>query len=150
MNMNRVLVTFIGLLFTACVLAAEPPTLPSDANELVYAIYKDLIEINTTHSAGDNTLAANRVADWLRAAGFAEGDIFVGGKAEKKGNLVARLRGSGDKPPFILLAHLDVVEAQRSDWSMDPFTLNEQDGYFYGRGTVPGGHQHSQPDPLEA
>ena len=55
--------------------------------------------------------------------------------APRKGNLVARLRGTGARRPLLLLAHLDVVEARREDWSIDPFTLLEQDGYFYGRGT---------------
>ena len=114
----------------------EIPILPDDDHQLVYNIYKELVESNTTNSAGDNTLAANRVAAWLRVAGFADEDIFVGGPKARKGNMVARLRGSGEKKPFILLAHLDVVEAKRSDWSVDPFTLNEIDGYFYGRGTL--------------
>ena len=117
-------------------LAAEPRTLPDDNNQLVYEIYKELIETNTTNSVGDNTLAAERVAAWLKASGFSDDDIFIGGPKERKGNLVARLHGSGEKEPIILLAHLDVVEAKRSDWSMDPFTLHEIDGYFYGRGTL--------------
>jgi len=115
--------------------AAEHRVLPVDDQQLVYEIYKELIETNTTHSVGDNTLAANQIASWLRTAGFAEDDIFIGGPKARKGNIVARLHGSGEKKPIILLAHLDVVEAQRSDWSMDPFTLHEKDGYFYGRGT---------------
>jgi acetylornithine deacetylase/succinyl-diaminopimelate desuccinylase-like protein len=121
-------------------MAAELRVLPDDDNQLVYEIYKELIETNTTHSVGDNTLAAERVAAWLKAAGFTDDDIFIGGPKARKGNLVARLRatseGGGEKEPIILLAHLDVVEAKRSDWSMDPFTLHEVDGYFYGRGTL--------------
>jgi acetylornithine deacetylase/succinyl-diaminopimelate desuccinylase-like protein len=116
--------------------AEDGRALPDDDAQLVYEIYKELIETNTTNSVGDNTLAATRVASWLMAAGFAEDDVFIGGPKERKGNLVARLRGTGKKRPLILLAHLDVVEAERSDWSMDPFTLHEQDGYFYGRGTL--------------
>ncbi|MDG1232802.1 MAG: M20/M25/M40 family metallo-hydrolase [Pseudomonadales bacterium] len=116
--------------------AQSLPTLPEDDNQLAYEIYKELIETNTTDSAGDNTLAAEKIARWLSAAGFPQEDIFVGGKKEKKGNLVARLHGTGANKPFILLAHLDVVEAKRSDWTMDPFTLHETDGYFYGRGTM--------------
>ncbi len=103
---------------------------------MVLQIYKELIETNTTDSVGDNTLAANRIAAWLRGGGFSNDDIFIGGPKERKGNLVARLHGTGEKEPLILLAHLDVVEAKRDDWSMDPFTLNEIDGYFYGRGTL--------------
>ena len=116
--------------------AQSLPILPEDDNQLVYAIYKELIETNTTHSIGDNTLAAEKIARWLKAAGFPQEDIFIGGKKEKKGNLVARLHGTGTNKPFILLAHLDVVEAKRADWSMDPFTLHETGGYFYGRGTM--------------
>ncbi len=117
-------------------LAEDLRQLPSDDRQLVFEIYKELIETNTTNSIGDNTLAANRMAAWLRAAGFPDQDIFIGGPKDRKGNLVARLRGTGEKEPMILLAHLDVVEAKRSDWSMDPFTLHEVDGYFYGRGTL--------------
>jgi acetylornithine deacetylase/succinyl-diaminopimelate desuccinylase-like protein len=124
------------LVYCQSVWADEARTLPADEDRLVYEIYKELIETNTTNSVGDNTLAANRIAIWLKAAGFTDADIFIGGPKERKGNLVARLRGTGKKKPLILLAHLDVVEAKRSDWSMDPFTLHEVDGYFYGRGTL--------------
>ena len=71
----------------------------------------------------------------LLAAGFPAGDVQVLGARPRKGNLVARLRGTGARRPLLLLAHLDVVEARREDWSVDPFTLLEKDGYFYGRGT---------------
>jgi acetylornithine deacetylase/succinyl-diaminopimelate desuccinylase-like protein len=71
----------------------------------------------------------------LRAAGFAGPDLQVLSSAPRKGNLVARLRGTGPRKPILLLAHLDVVEAKREDWSMEPFKLIEQDGYLYGRGT---------------
>jgi acetylornithine deacetylase/succinyl-diaminopimelate desuccinylase-like protein len=71
----------------------------------------------------------------LRAAGFAESDVQVFKPVPGKGNLVARLHGSGARKPILLLAHLDVVEARREDWSFDPFQLLEKDGYFYGRGS---------------
>ena len=71
----------------------------------------------------------------LRAAGFPAADVQVLAPQPRKGNLVARLRGTGQRRPLLLLAHLDVVEARREDWSTDPFTLLEKDGYFYGRGT---------------
>jgi acetylornithine deacetylase/succinyl-diaminopimelate desuccinylase-like protein len=71
----------------------------------------------------------------LRDAGFPESDVRVLGPHPRKGNLVARLRGSGKRAPVLLLAHIDVVEALPSDWSFDPFTFLEQEGYFYGRGT---------------
>jgi acetylornithine deacetylase/succinyl-diaminopimelate desuccinylase-like protein len=99
-------------------------------------IYKELVEINTTDTpAGNVTKAAEAVAARLRAAGFPEADIKVLGPDPRKHNLVARLRGTGAKKPLLLLAHLDVVEAKREDWSFDPFTFLEKDGYFYGRGT---------------
>ena len=57
------------------------------------------------------------------------------GPNDRKGNLVARLRGTGAHKPILLMGHLDVVEARREDWSMDPFQFIEKDGFFYGRGT---------------
>ena len=71
----------------------------------------------------------------LKAAGFPESDVFVGGAIPRKGNVVARYHGTGARKPILLLAHIDVVEARREDWSVDPFQLTEKDGYFYGRGT---------------
>src|SRR5919206_1988578 len=105
---------------------------------LLRDIYKELVEINTTDSVGDCTHAAQAMAARLRAAGFPAEDVQVlvpEGNA-KKGNLVARLRGTGAKKPVLLLAHIDVVEARREDWSTDPFKLTEADGYLYGRGTT--------------
>jgi len=104
-------------------------------DSLAREIYKELIEINTTDSVGDNTKAAEAMAARLRAAGFPDADIRVLGPHPRKGNLVARYRGAGQQKPLLLLAHLDVVEALREDWSFDPFKFLEQDGYFYGRGT---------------
>jgi acetylornithine deacetylase/succinyl-diaminopimelate desuccinylase-like protein len=102
--------------------------------KLTREIFKELIEINTTHSSGNTTKAAEAMAARLRAAGFSDKDIFVGGAAEKKGNLVATLRGTGKRKPILLLAHLDVVEALRSDWTTDPFKFEEIDGFYYARG----------------
>src|SRR5467141_3427037 len=99
------------------------------------AIVKELIEINTTDSIGSTTKAAQAMAARLRAAGFPAADVQVLGPDPRKGNLVVRLHGRGTGKPLLLLAHLDVVEAKREDWSMDPFVLTEQDGYYYGRGT---------------
>src|SRR5438067_4997183 len=109
--------------------------LDAPTKQLARDIYKELIEINTTDSSGDNTRAAEAMAARLRAAGFAADDVQVLGPAPRKGNLIARLRGSTKEKPILLLAHLDVVEAKREDWSLDPFVLTEQDGYYYGRGT---------------
>src|SRR5438128_3259423 len=109
--------------------------LDGTSKQLARDIYQELIEINTTESSGDNTRAAEAMAARLRAAGFSADDVQVLGPAPRKGNLVARLRGSTKEKPILLLAHLDVVEAKREDWSLDPFVLTEKDGYFYGRGT---------------
>ena len=108
----------------------------SKDQQLARDIFKELIEINTTHSSGNTTTAADAMAKRLIAAGFPEKDIQVIGPAQVNRNLVARFRGSGKKPPILFLAHLDVVAALREDWSMDPFLLTEKDGFFYGRGTM--------------
>src|SRR5947207_1051897 len=107
----------------------------SPQQRLARDIYKELVEINTVTATGDTAKAAEAMAARLRTAGFAEADVRVFTPAPRKGNLVARLRGSGAKRPLLLLAHIDVVEAKREDWSTDPFKLVEKDGYFYGRGT---------------
>lgn len=131
----RILLAFFFLSAFWCQnLQAEPKEL-SDAEELARALFKELIEINTTDAQGNTTEAAEAMAARLIAAGFPEEDVKVLGPHPRKGNLVARLRGSGSHRPLLLLAHLDVVEALREDWSFDPFVFLEQDGYFYGRGT---------------
>ena len=103
--------------------------------QLARDIYQELIEINTVTATGDTARAAEAMAARLRAAGFSGADVQVFTPAPRKGNLVARLRGNGSRKPILLLAHIDVVEAKREDWSVDPFKLIEKDGYFYGRGT---------------
>jgi acetylornithine deacetylase/succinyl-diaminopimelate desuccinylase-like protein len=100
-------------------------------------LYKELVETNTTLSAGSCTLAAQRMAARLKAAGFKDADIrlFSVPDHAKEGGLVATLAGKDPKAKAILLlAHLDVVEAKRADWTRDPFVLVEEGGYFYGRG----------------
>src|SRR5437762_6713554 len=106
---------------------------PNDAR--ARDIFKQLIEINTTDSIGNVTTAAEAVAARLKAAGFAASDVQVLGPDPRKHNVVARYRGTGARRPLLLLAHLDVVEAKREDWSVDPFTFLEKDGFYYGRGT---------------
>ena len=98
-------------------------------------IFKELIEINTTDSVGSVTAASEAMAKRLRDAGFPESDVQVLGPNDRKKNLVARLHGTGERKPILLISHLDVVEARRDDWNMDPFQFIEKDGYFYGRGT---------------
>ncbi len=99
-------------------------------------IYQELVEINTSHSGGDTTRAVNAMGKRLRDAGFAAADVQVFEPFPKKGNLVLRFKGSGDKKPMLLLAHIDVVEARREDWATDPFKLLEADGYFTARGSI--------------
>jgi acetylornithine deacetylase/succinyl-diaminopimelate desuccinylase-like protein len=110
---------------------------PLDAQILARGIFQELIEINTTDSAGSTTVAAEAVAQRLKAAGFPPDDVrlLTPSSAPQRGNLVARLHGTGGARPILLLAHLDVVEARPEDWSVPPFRLLERDGYFYGRGT---------------
>jgi acetylornithine deacetylase/succinyl-diaminopimelate desuccinylase-like protein len=103
--------------------------------QMAVDIYKELVEINTVTATGDTGRAADAMAARLRTAGFDAADVQVFKPAPRKGNLVARLRGTGARRPMLLLAHLDVVEAKPEDWSVNPFKLTEKDGYFYGRGT---------------
>src|SRR5215470_100439 len=104
----------------------------------LHDIYKQLIEIDTTHDHGSTTKAAEAMAARLVAAGLPAADVkvIVPPNAPTKGNLLARLRGTGGKKPILLLAHLDVVEARKEDWTTDPFRLVEKDGFYYGRGTT--------------
>ncbi|WP_225009888.1 M20/M25/M40 family metallo-hydrolase [Novosphingobium percolationis] len=130
----------VALAAAAPALAIPPPLPGVDTGEQAFrATYKELVETNTTLSSGSCTLAAERMAARLKAAGFADSQLtlFATPEHPKDGGLVAIYPGSSRKlKPMLLLAHLDVVEARREDWTRDPFTLIEEDGYFYGRGTV--------------
>jgi acetylornithine deacetylase/succinyl-diaminopimelate desuccinylase-like protein len=120
------------------VLAAVVPAAAeglSPQQQLAFDIYKELVEINTVTATGDTAQAAEAMAARLRAAGFVEADVHAFSPAPRKGNLVARLRGTGARKPILLVAHLDVVPANREDWSVDPFKLIERDSYFYARGS---------------
>src|ERR1700681_3056934 len=108
----------------------------SPQQQLAFDIYKELVEINTVTATGDTAQAAEAMAARLRAAGFADADVHAFQPAPRKGNLVARLRGSGARKPILLVAHLDVVSDNREDWSVEPFKLTEKDGYFYARGVA--------------
>src|SRR6266550_4470971 len=113
----------------------QRPLSPND--QRARDIFEQLININTTGSSGSTTLASNAMAKRLLDAGFPAADVQVIGPAGSKNyNLVARFRGTGPQKPVLLLAHIDVVEAKREDWSVDPFTFLERDGFFYGRGTM--------------
>jgi acetylornithine deacetylase/succinyl-diaminopimelate desuccinylase-like protein len=120
--------------------AAHVRAAPAQAQErypaLAHEILKQFIDTDTTHAKGSSGLA-QLIADRAIAAGYAPGDVVVLAPADHptKGNVIIRLRGKGLGKPLLANGHLDVVEANREDWSVDPFRLTEKDGYFYGRGT---------------
>ncbi|MGB3804997.1 M20/M25/M40 family metallo-hydrolase [Sphingopyxis granuli] len=127
----------LPLLFAAPAMAADAQPRP---DQLAFRdIYKELVETDTTLSAGSCTLAAERMAARLTAAGFADSQLtlFADPAHPKEGGLVAVYPGtSKTAKPILLIAHIDVVEAKRADWERDPFRMVEEDGYFYGRGTA--------------
>ena len=117
---------------------AEPPKIVRPDQLAFRDLYKELVEINTTLSVGSCTAAAEAMGARLKAAGFPESDVkvVVADGHPKEGSLVAVLHGTDPKSkPMLLLAHIDVVEANRADWTRDPFKLVEENGYFFGRGT---------------
>ena len=119
--------------------AARAQEVPLRPDQLAYrAIYKELVETNTTLSVGSCTQAAAQVGARLKSAGFVDADLtyFALPQKPREGGVVAILKGSDPKAgAVLLLGHLDVVEANREDWTRDPFTLIEEGGYFYARGT---------------
>jgi acetylornithine deacetylase/succinyl-diaminopimelate desuccinylase-like protein len=116
---------------------AQGPLPPEPDKVLARAILKELVEINSTHDQG-STQAARAIYGRLLAAGFAEKDLAVLAPLEHptKGNIVVRYHGKGRGEPVLFLGHLDVVEANPQDWSIEPFKLTEKDGWFYGRGSI--------------
>jgi len=148
-----VLLMALFLLSALCLLAAparavrtraaaaddgEPAKLAPAERQLARDVFQQLIETNTTHSTGSTTAAAEAIRARLLKAGFAAEDMEIAGPRPNRMNLVVRYRALGrgtDAKPVLVIGHLDVVEAARADWSMDPFTFTEKDGYFYGRGT---------------
>ncbi len=131
-HLCRAVLLLIGCAGLCCGTGAQSS---NEVNQEARSIFKELIEINTTDSVGNVTAASEAMAKRLRAAGFPDQDVIVAGPTERKKNMVARFRGTGQKKPILFIGHLDVVEARREDWTTDPFTFVEQDGYFYGRGT---------------
>jgi acetylornithine deacetylase/succinyl-diaminopimelate desuccinylase-like protein len=134
---------FVALAASSLGAQSAPPPSPTTLTphqKAARAIYKQLIEINTVDSVGSVTKAAEAIAARFRAAGFPAKDVqvLVPAGHPTKGNLVVRYRGragASAKKPILLLAHLDVVAANRDDWPRDPFVLHEEGGYFLGRGT---------------
>jgi acetylornithine deacetylase/succinyl-diaminopimelate desuccinylase-like protein len=126
----------LALAFLPAGLAAQYPARLTPFQQLGRDVLAQLVHINTTHENGNTTWAADSLAARFRAAGFPAADVQVVGPGARNRNLVVRYRGTGRRKPVLLLAHLDVVQALRSDWSLDPFTLTEKDGYFYGRGVL--------------
>lgn len=123
-------------LTASAVVRAADSAADEASNKLAHEILQQLVEINTTDSVGNVTVAVEALAQRFREAGFAAADVVVVGPDNpKKKNLVVRLHGTGKHKPVLLMGHVDVVEARREDWSTDPFKLVEQDGYLYGRGT---------------
>src|SRR5882724_1022760 len=134
--MKRVCLLALVIGWTVPLYAQTQRTL-SPNDQRARDIFEQLINVNTTGSSGSTTVAATAMAKRLSDAGFPAGDVLVVGPAGSKNyNLVARFRGTGTQKPVLLLAHIDVVEAKREDWSVDPFTFLERDGFFYGRGTM--------------
>jgi acetylornithine deacetylase/succinyl-diaminopimelate desuccinylase-like protein len=133
MALRRKFLTLAGALpFLSLMSGAH---LDDATRSLSHDIFRQLVEINTTDSVGSVTLAAEAMRQRLLDAGFDPADVQVLGPNERKGNLVARLHGSGAHKPILIIGHLDVVEARREDWTTNPFEFVEKDGYFYGRGT---------------
>jgi acetylornithine deacetylase/succinyl-diaminopimelate desuccinylase-like protein len=120
--------------------ALAAPKASADTGEAAFrSLYKELVETNTTGSAGSCTLAAERMAARMKSAGFPDGDlvVFTPEGKPKDGGLVATFPGKDPKAKAILLlAHIDVVEARREDWTRDPFVMVEENGFFYGRGVA--------------
>ena len=130
----RTLSLSLAALLSSTAAAAQP----ADGEAAFRATYKELVETNTTLSAGSCTLAAERMAARLKAAGFPAGDLhlIVAPGHPKEGSLVAVLPGRDPAAKAVLLlAHIDVVEANRADWERDPFTLVEENGFFFARGS---------------
>ena len=117
--------------------AAPGPLPPAEDQDLGRALFKEMVEIRSTHDAGSTELA-RAIEEHLLRAGFAREDVtFIAPDDHPtKGNIVIRYRGKGRARPVLFLGHLDVVEAKPEDWTVDPFKLTEKDGFYYGRGTI--------------
>lgn len=125
------------LLAALPIVSSAATTQPPEADQrLAHDIYKEIIEIQSGFTTGATTPVTAAIQKRLRTAGFADSDVFIGGAIPTKANIVVRYHGTGKLKPILLLAHTDVVEAKREDWTTDPFVFTEKDGYYYGRGTA--------------
>jgi len=118
-------------------LAGRAQVLDAAQRQMARDVFQELIETDTTHSTGSTTAAAEAMQARLLTAGFAASDMEIVGPSSKRMNLVVRYKAAGtaDAKPVLVIGHLDVVEAKREDWTMDPFKFTEKEGFFYGRGT---------------
>src|ERR1700689_1758829 len=133
-KMSQAFIALVAI-FLFTITAHAQSMRPDSEKQLAHDIYKEFIEIRSGFTTGATTPVAEAAAARLKAAGFPDSDIALGGAIDKKGNLVVRYHGTGKQKPILLVAHTDVVEAKREDWTTDPFQFIEKDGYFYGRGT---------------
>ena len=127
------------ILTSWCEHAMSAETPPRSDAAAFRQLYEELVETNTTLSGGSCTIAAERLAARLKAAGMPDSQLtlFTHPDHPKEGGLVAVYPGTSNTlKPILGIAHIDVVEAKREDWARDPFTLIEEGGYFYGRGTA--------------
>ena len=117
----------LALAFLFCLRAWAADIMPPEAEQrLAREIYKQMIEVKSGFTTGATTPIAESVAARFKAAGFPASDIFVGGAIPTKANVVVRYHGTGARKPILLLAHIDVVEAKREDWTVDPFTVSRK------------------------
>lgn len=118
-------------------IAQAAPLPPAESSKLARDVLAQLVALDATHAHG-STRSAELIEQRLLAAGFAREDVQLLAPADhpSKGNVVVRLHGSGQDRPLLYIGHLDVVEAKRADWTYDPFTLTEKDGWLYGRGSI--------------
>ena len=135
LNSSKCAAFFSSLFLLIFFASLSQGQIDDSTRKLSHDIFKQLIEVNTTDSVGNVTTAAQAMAQRFREAGFAESDMQILGPNDRKKNLVVRLRGNGKHKPLLLIGHLDVVEAHREDWTTDPFSFVEKDGFYYGRGT---------------
>ena len=134
--MRAIIALLVVALTAAAPARAQAPTaLPTEYQRLAAAVLTEAVNTNTTASSGSTTALAHKLETRLLSAGYAKGDIHIVGSDPRNRNLIVRLRGRANgRKPILLAAHLDVVEANKADWTHDPFVLRREHGYFLGRG----------------